>query len=65
MPPEDNTSILMRIRVSHPQAEVTRGEGGVWQALIKDGTGERAVYRRKLADLECRLDALAAAGAIA
>lgn len=55
----------MRIRVSHPQAEVTRSEGGVWQALIRNGTEEQAVYRRKLADLETRLDALAAAGAIA
>lgn len=55
----------MRLRVSHPQAEVTRVEGGMWQALIRDGSGERVVYRRRLADLESRLDELADAGAIA
>lgn len=58
---EPNSTILTRIHAAHPSAEVKRVEGGVWQAIIRQGSSEQAIYRKELADLENRLNDLAAA----
>lgn len=55
---EPSTTILTRIHAAHPKAAVSRYEGEMWQAIIPEGQGERAIYRRSLAELEQRLDQL-------
>jgi hypothetical protein len=54
--PDDNLTLLMRIRAAHPAWIVTRDEGLPWHAHYQEGTASRDIYAEQLATLETQLD---------